>query len=43
MNDRSCRQRLLSARQEVENALAALCKALGSGWENDFSDNLKKS
>ena len=43
MNDRSCRQRLLSARQEVENALAALCKAFGGGSENDPPDSLKKS
>jgi len=42
-NDRTHRQTILSALQEVEHALAALCKALGSGWENDPSDNLKKS
>ncbi len=43
MNDRTYRQTLLSALQEVENALAALCKALGGGFENDPPDSLKKS
>jgi outer membrane protein TolC len=43
MNDRTDQQTILSALQEVENAPAALCKALGGGSENDPPDSLKKS
>jgi outer membrane protein TolC len=43
MNDRTCRQTLLSVLQEVENALVALYKALEGGWENSPPDSLKKS